>query len=467
MQIFQCEQSSVWECVHRSSGERYCVKIMDASSSALHEVSMMEAAQTHSHILNIVQVMIEDDPREGQSPESFVPPSNRCRRRRSNSSVGTSNSNRARKDQTKSSKLYLVTEWMSGGNLLSFVIQNGRLEESTVQSIAVQLLRAVDHLHNVAFLNHNDLHPANILLGRERSVPASSFFLWETVKIADFGAATTSWQADCESISDGSERSGSRNGLQDAERSRSPRMHRVANNSSQGTVSSLNSRSADSRTNQSKPHRYRFVSMASTPPLSYRAPELSKHKDLKSSGAADMWSLGAILYFCLFGHSTEQGEGALASADPQVLSDPSLSPCRQWSRLSRHAKQFLTGLLDDDPSVRMTPREALEHPWLAHMSRAPNHESPLVAPPLLVAPPVLALPPPTVNSGRNGDQSGTSEKLWCKTLKILPTVHIPWSVTCLAECLYSCVSTPKVAKTVESTTATTATKNGQTRIVDH
>ena len=80
-------------------------------------------------------------------------------------------------------KVYLVTEFMSGGNLLSRVIQQGVLPESQVKQIAHQLIHGVLHLHEEAFICHNDLQPSNILLADDTYE--------HKVKISDFGSATT------------------------------------------------------------------------------------------------------------------------------------------------------------------------------------------------------------------------------------------------------------------------------------
>lgn len=76
---------------------------------------------------------------------------------------------------------FIVMEFMSGGTLTSKVIDEGRLkflDESSVRTIAYQLLLALEYLH---FKNviHRDIKPANILMCSDNRV-----------KLADFGLST-------------------------------------------------------------------------------------------------------------------------------------------------------------------------------------------------------------------------------------------------------------------------------------
>lgn len=41
-----------------------------------------------------------------------------------------------------------------------------------------------------------------------------------------------------------------------------------------------------------------------------------------------------------------------------------------WARISPEAKDLLLQLLDPDPAVRILPRDALQHPWVARRPAA-------------------------------------------------------------------------------------------------
>ena len=78
----------------------------------------------------------------------------------------------------ESEKIYLIMELMTGGNLLSKVVQEEGLCESNVKLIAKSLLLGVRHLHEQEIC-HNGLEPSNIFLDAT-----------DGAKIGDFGHAS-------------------------------------------------------------------------------------------------------------------------------------------------------------------------------------------------------------------------------------------------------------------------------------
>ena len=281
MQICKSDHSTVCECVHRGSGDRYSVKSLDSQAKeAANESIMFSLAQSHENILSLVAIM-EDEVEK---------------------------------------KLYLVSELILGGNLLSRVVQederfdnNTRSNDSQVQRLAVQLLLGVHHLHETACLAHNDLHPANILLGEDGSL-----------RIADFGSTG-------------------------AKESSTPN-YGNNNNSSSSTIKALSSSNC------------------------YCAPEQLGPGGPSSSTEADMWSVGVILYYCLFGPDDTLTHASLIDGIHN-FSAKDRSPA--WNhQTSRHAKQFLASLIHMDPTVRMTVDEALRHPWLEGLAPLPPQSLP-------------------------------------------------------------------------------------------
>lgn len=73
--------------------------------------------------------------------------------------------------------LFIIMEFVPGGDLGSLVEANGPLSETTVKSMSVQLLSALKYLHDIG-ITHRDVKPDNILIQRE-----SPFH----VKLTDFG----------------------------------------------------------------------------------------------------------------------------------------------------------------------------------------------------------------------------------------------------------------------------------------
>ena len=239
LQIFACTQSQVWECVHRASGLRRCVKIIDNETLTAverevcrREVLLLKKVQGHEGIINVGEVY-------------------------------------------SSRKTYLVMDLATGGNLLSRVIQQEMLPEETVRRIAVTVLRAIRHLQSFN-LCHNDIQPSNLVLNG-----------MDEVALIDFGSTCASGQC----LDSGA-------------------LH-----------------------------------------TSYTSPEVASLNTC--TPVSDIWSLGAVIYFCFFGQAPVP-----YSKRRSELTFPFNE------NVSRQAKQFMIACLHHDPTVRLTAEEALAHPWL-------------------------------------------------------------------------------------------------------
>lgn len=85
-----------------------------------------------------------------------------------------------------SNQMWMVLEFMGGGDLEGHVKHYRGLTESTAAHIFKQVCSAVDYCHNVLEVVHRDLKPENILIYE----PATSRDDMLSVKLADFGLAT-------------------------------------------------------------------------------------------------------------------------------------------------------------------------------------------------------------------------------------------------------------------------------------
>ncbi|XP_055541768.1 ovarian-specific serine/threonine-protein kinase Lok isoform X2 [Wyeomyia smithii] len=74
--------------------------------------------------------------------------------------------------------VYMVLEYMKGGDLLSRIIRNKRLQEKTAKIFFLQMCHAVKYLHEKG-ITHRDLKPDNILLEKEDEITL--------LKVSDFG----------------------------------------------------------------------------------------------------------------------------------------------------------------------------------------------------------------------------------------------------------------------------------------
>lgn len=74
-------------------------------------------------------------------------------------------------------ELYLVLEYIEGGELFDYLLRKGRLEEKEAIHYFRQIINGVDYCHQFNIC-HRDLKPENLLLDKNRNI-----------KIADFGMA--------------------------------------------------------------------------------------------------------------------------------------------------------------------------------------------------------------------------------------------------------------------------------------
>ena len=264
---------------------------------------------------------------------------------------------------------HVVMEFMTGGNLLSRVVQAGGLDEATVQKIARTLLSGVKHLHDKGIC-HNDIQPGNVLLDGT-----------DTAKLADFGNAV--------------------------------RLDKVS-------IYALQQSSA--RTN-----------------VSYTAPEVLSGRH--ATTASDMWSVGVILFFCLFGrppfNDRSTGRPIVSRIHRAEYNFPAFADMENKDEdVSRKAKQLISSLLHPDASVRLTVEEALQHCWLFQPRRSstssvssfrPSLPSP--TPLLCKVPSKQAVSQTSLSSVRSGMRS-LARRLICRPFRRhnSPSTNKHWKV---------------------------------------
>jgi len=73
--------------------------------------------------------------------------------------------------------IFLVMEYVSGGDLFDYIVHHGKVPEDLAREIFQQIIAAVEYCHHNSVI-HRDLKPENILLYKEMNV-----------KLADFGLA--------------------------------------------------------------------------------------------------------------------------------------------------------------------------------------------------------------------------------------------------------------------------------------
>jgi serine/threonine protein kinase len=325
----------VWECVHRVSGVRYCVKVIDRrrlgtpadEESALREMVMLSSLATYKsqRLVELIQVM--EDAKQFHIITKLASKGNLLTRLISqcqNSQKPTlsvvaeqPHHHLLEEDYTSSFRLKTTTTTTDNNDNKTRPLSNvtWSFTERNVQELARSLLEGVTLLHSLGICHYN-LQPENILLQEDNQV-----------SICDFGCAVY-----------------------------------LRGDSSCG-----------------RGRRRRYGS------LPYAAPEVIRgDKSSKGGTVSDMWSVGVILYYCLCGwlpfedvsrsqlkEKIIKGAYAFAPLNNATISRsphsniPLAAKKNVWDSISRPAKQLVSNLLHVNPEVRLTAVEALEHSWLA------------------------------------------------------------------------------------------------------
>lgn len=115
----------------------------------------------------------------------------------------------------------------------------------------------------------------------------------------------------------------------------------------------------------------------------YVAPEvIAKQVQHGQGQAADLWSIGVILYVLLCGYPPFQDDDMHKLFEKIKLAHFEFHP-EYWGDVSTAAKDLISALLVADPASRLTATQALNHPWLAphggNKHHLPNFKTTLTA----------------------------------------------------------------------------------------
>ena len=91
----------------------------------------------------------------------------------------------------------------------------------------------------------------------------------------------------------------------------------------------------------------------------YIAPEVIKKKYDKQ---CDVWSCGVIMYILLCGYPPYDGEDD-DDIMKSIINDNYEFPEEEWESITPSAKELISRMLEKDPAKRITPQEAIVHPW--------------------------------------------------------------------------------------------------------
>ncbi|KAK4429170.1 putative serine/threonine protein kinase IRE4 [Sesamum alatum] len=210
---------------------------------------------------------------------------------------------------TSTDNLYLVMEYLNGGDLFSLLKKIGCLEEAVARTYIAELVLALEYLHSLGIV-HRDLKPDNILIGHDGHI-----------KLTDFGLSKIGLM-NC--TTELSTQETAKNGILDAN-------------------GQLNTDKVDSH-----------QSAVGTP--DYLAPEILLGTE--HGYAADWWSVGIILFEFITGIPPFNAD------HPENIFDNILNRKIPWplvpSEMSYEAQDLIDRFLVHDPNQRLGANGASE-----------------------------------------------------------------------------------------------------------
>eukprot|EP00475_Leptophrys_vorax_P041807 TRINITY_DN78877_c0_g1_i1.p1 TRINITY_DN78877_c0_g1~~TRINITY_DN78877_c0_g1_i1.p1 ORF type:complete len:468 (-),score=149.75 TRINITY_DN78877_c0_g1_i1:86-1489(-) len=220
-------------------------------------------------------------------------------------------------------KLYLVMEYLPGGDLMTVLMKRDILTEEETRFYIAETVQAIHSVHTMDYI-HRDLKPDNILLGKDGHIKLTDFGLCKAIE-NDAKSVITKYQEATTAQS-----------REDSLKAEKP--------------------------NKGKRHRKLAYSTVGTP--DYIAPEVFERKGYGNE--CDWWSLGVIMYECIVGY-------------PPFFSEDPLTTCRKivnWRKslefpndveLSDNAVSLIKALICDKAD-RLDYEGIKKHPFFAKIN---------------------------------------------------------------------------------------------------
>lgn len=264
--------------------------------------------------------------------------------------------------------LFLVLEFMGGGDLLSLLISRGRLPEATVKFYAAEMVLALHQCHALGYI-HRDVKPDNFLFDRAGHL-----------RIADFGLATDLHWAHDSSYYETQRRALLKRFGYPVGRAAFGNRRRSRQQLGIGPQAVSDAAAAAGRGRWKRPRRQLAYTICGT--NSYMAPEV-----IMGTGygfGADWWGLGVIVYEAIYGSVPFSGENRHV-ARQRILDWRSSLVFPREPRASALAIDFMRQLMcgaedrlgycrkpgaDEGPLGNDGVAHLMAHPWFADIDFA-------------------------------------------------------------------------------------------------
>lgn len=249
--------------------------------------------------------------------------------------------------------LYLVMEFLPGGDLMGLLIKENVLDEQTTLFYAAELVLAIEAVHELGYI-HRDLKPDNVLLDRKGHI-----------KLTDLGL--------CKKL--------------DPEELRKLKESQPLTESNATTdVATAADVEVDANGKSETPtrpgHRPRKLVYSTVGTPDYIAPEVLSQVGYGME--CDWWSLGVILFECLCGYPPFYAEKPLQTCKKVISWKQSLKfPSKYAKTISLNGLHFIKRLLCGQANrlgSKDGAREIRRHPWFEHVNfdTIQHHPAPYV-----------------------------------------------------------------------------------------